>query len=81
MTSKGFELALVPQLVRDEAMYTTGFLPNDSMNLYRVNPASPTDQELREEDDLWLIGTAEVPLVAQHSGEIFDADQLPLRYV
>lgn len=162
----------MPQLVKEDAMYITGFLPNDAMNLYRVNPASghekqkervdkfsqivkkmddvfrsdvrnkslqdlvdadndfassdlkrwfdkynndflsenesstdplPLDQctynllqawhsnsqneyahrminTPREEDDLWLIGTSEVPLVAQHMNEILDVSELPLRY-
>lgn len=81
LVRKGFSFALVPQLVKQDAMYTTGFLPNDSMNLYRVNPKSATPTQEREEDDLWLIGTAEVPLVAQHAGEILAQHQLPLRYV
>lgn len=80
LTSKGFTFVIVPQLVREQAMYTTGFLPNDASNLYRVNPKSTTEQNDREEDDLWLIGTSEVPLVSQHIDEVFDADQLPIRY-
>lgn len=51
------------------------------MNLYRVNPKSSTEQKEREEDDLWLIGTAEVALVAQHAQETFNAADLPRRYV
>jgi seryl-tRNA synthetase len=62
-------------------MYATGFFPNDKNNVYTVNPKAPHTQELREEDDLYLIGTAEVPLVAQHSDEVLEADILPLRYV
>jgi seryl-tRNA synthetase len=80
LTNKGFTFVIVPQLVREQAMYTTGFLPNDASNLYRVNPKSTTEQSDREEDDLWLIGTSEVPLVSQHIDEVFDADQLPIRY-
>jgi seryl-tRNA synthetase len=80
LSNKWFIFTIVPQLVREQAMYTTGFLPNDASNLYRVNPKSTTEQTEREEDDLWLIGTSEVPLVSQHSDEVLDADQLPLRY-
>ncbi len=168
LTNKWFIFTIVPQLVREQAMYTTGFLPNDVSNLYRVNPNKTKDQysvplqilsiikstfnvhrwshnikklrenniqfndwtfekykqefsltlkwiddekitlkeiddEIaqlshkqiqsklwndwcnsidpdREEDDLWLIGTSEVPLVSQHIDEVFEADQLPLRY-
>ncbi len=81
LSKKGFEFTLVPQLVREEAMMITWFLPNDAMNLYRVNPKSSTEQKEREEDDLWLIGTAEVALVAQHAQETFNAADLPRRYV
>lgn len=80
LTNKWFIFTIVPQLVREQAMYTTGFLPNDATNLYRVNPKSSTEQTDREEDDLWLIWTSEVPLVSQHIDEVLDADQLPLRY-
>lgn len=81
LTKKWFEFTLVPQLVQDHALQTTWFLPNDSTNLYRVNPKSPTQQDDREEDDLWLAWTAEVSLVAQHTNEVFLEDQLPKRYV
>ena len=60
---------------------TTGYLPNDSTNLYRVNPKTNTEQQDREEDDLWLIWTAEVALISQHMWETFDSDTLPRRYV
>lgn len=94
LIKKWFQLTLVPQLVREDAMRTTWFLPNDATNLYRVNPKLPHPNPLLEgkgdqivsqdlpweEDDLWLIGTAEVPLVGQHAGETFDVDQLPMRY-
>jgi seryl-tRNA synthetase len=74
----------VPQLVREDAMRTTGFLPNDASNLYRVNPKTDLiedEKKEREEDDLRLIGTAEVPLIGQHAGETFDVEELPKRYV
>lgn len=81
LVDKWFQLTLVPQLVKEDALFATWFLPNDSTNLYRVNPKTDWSQDQWEEDDLRLIGTAEVPLVAQHAGETLDADQLPLRYV
>lgn len=65
-------------------MMTTGFLPNESSNLYRVNPKHDLvaeEDKSREEDDLRLIGTAEVPLIGQHVGETFAAEELPKRYV
>jgi len=69
LVQKGFVPVLPPVLVREEAMYGTGFLPTDEMNIYRV-----------ERDDLYLTGTAEVGLAGLHTGEILDADRLPLRY-
>jgi seryl-tRNA synthetase len=55
--------------VREQAMYGTGFLPTDEVNIYRV-----------ERDELYLTGTSEVGLAAYHGDEILDADGLPLRY-
>jgi seryl-tRNA synthetase len=69
LVGKGFVPVLPPVLVREEAMYGTGFLPTDEVNIYRV-----------ERDELYLTGTAEVGLAAMHMGEILDYDSLPLRY-
>jgi seryl-tRNA synthetase len=66
---RGFVPVVPPVLVREEAMYGTGFLPTDEVNLYRTS-----------EDDLYLVGTSEVPLAAYHMGEILDEGDLPLRY-
>jgi len=70
LVQKGFTVVLPPVLVREEAMYGTGFLPTDEVNIYKV-----------ERDELYLTGTAEVGLAAMHMGEILDDDSLPLRYV
>jgi seryl-tRNA synthetase len=70
LASKGFRPVVVPVLVRDEAMYGTGFFPTDLQQVYRV-----------EADGLNLVGTSEVSLAALHMDEILDADELPLRYV
>jgi seryl-tRNA synthetase len=69
LTTAGFTAVLPPVLVREEAMYGTGFLPTDEVNLYSV-----------ERDELYLTGTSEVALAAMHGGEVLDADALPLRY-
>ena len=69
LLQKGFVPVLPPVLVREEAMYGTGFLPTDEMNIYKI-----------ERDELYLTGTAEVGLAALHMGEILDVDSLPLRY-
>jgi seryl-tRNA synthetase len=67
--SRGFIPVLPPVLVREEAMYGTGFFPTDEVNIYAV-----------ERDELFLVGTSEVPLAAMHGAEILDTDDLPLRY-
>ena len=66
---RGFTPVVPPVLVREPAMYGTGFLPADEHEYYRV-----------ERDDLYLVGTSEVPIASLHAGEILDAQQLPLRY-
>ena len=69
LAQKGFTVVLPPVLVREEAMYGTGFLPTDEVNIYKV-----------ERDELYLTGTAEVGLAAMHMDEILDDDSLPRRY-
>jgi seryl-tRNA synthetase len=66
---QGLTPVLPPVLVREEAMFGTGFLPTDEVNIYRV-----------ERDELYLTGTSEVALAAMHGGEVLEADALPLRY-
>jgi seryl-tRNA synthetase len=66
---KSFVPVLPPVLVREEAMYGTGFLPTDEVNIYSV-----------ERDGLYLTGTSEVALAGLHMGEILDPEQLPLHY-
>jgi seryl-tRNA synthetase len=63
----GFEPVLPPVLVREEALFGTGFLPDTEQQIYRV-----------PEDDLYLSGTSEVALASLHAGEILEA--LPQRY-
>jgi seryl-tRNA synthetase len=65
----GFKPVLPPVLVREAAMYGTGFLPTDEVNIYRI-----------ERDDLYLTGTSEVALAAMYMGEELDRSALPLRY-
>ncbi len=69
LSTDGFVPVIPPVLVREDAMYGTGFLPTEAVNIYRTT-----------EDDLYLVGTAEVPLAAVHLGEILDEGQLPARY-
>jgi seryl-tRNA synthetase len=69
LSAKGFTPMIPPVLVREEAMYGTGFLPTDAVNIY-----------VTRDDDLYLVGTAEVPLAAFRLGEIVDEAELPLHY-
>ncbi|KWX66857.1 serine--tRNA ligase [Mycobacterium sp. NAZ190054] len=68
-TENGFTLMVPPVLVRPEIMAGTGFLGAHAEEVYRV-----------EADDLYLVGTSEVPLAGYHSGEILDLSGGPLRY-
>jgi seryl-tRNA synthetase len=67
VAAEGFLPVLPPVLVREEAMYGTGFFPTDRSNIYAL-----------PEDDLYLTGTSEVALAGLHMGEILE--ELPLRY-
>jgi seryl-tRNA synthetase len=70
LVAKGFVPVLPPVLVREEALVGTGWLPSDDPNVYQVAG-----------EDLYLAGTAEIPVGGLHLGELLDADALPLRYV
>ena len=65
----GFEPVIPPVLVRERALYGTGFLPDTEQQIYHL-----------PEDDLYLIGTSEVALASLHADEILAAESLPLRY-
>jgi seryl-tRNA synthetase len=67
LTEGGFTPVLPPVLVREEAMYGTGFFPSEKNDYYSI-----------PEDGLYLVGTSEVPLIAMHMGEILE--ELPIRY-
>jgi seryl-tRNA synthetase len=65
----GFTQVIAPSLVKPRAMEGTGFLGQAADDVYRI-----------EGQDLYLVGTSEVPLAAYHSDEILDIGSLPLRY-
>jgi seryl-tRNA synthetase len=65
----GFEPVIPPVLVRERALYGTGFLPDTEQQIYRL-----------AEDELYLVGTSEVALASLHDDEILEAERLPLRY-
>jgi len=67
LVKEGFTPALPPVLVREEAMYGTGFFPTERSNIYAI-----------EGDDLYLTGTSEVGMAGLHMTETLD--ELPLRY-
>jgi seryl-tRNA synthetase len=65
----GFEPVVPPVLVREGALRGTGYFPGEREMIYEV-----------ERDELFLVGTSEVPLGALHAGDIIDVDRLPIRY-
>jgi seryl-tRNA synthetase len=65
----GFTQAIAPSLVKPRAMEGTGFLGQAADDVYRI-----------EGEDLYLVGTSEVPMAAYHSDEILDVKDLPKRY-
>jgi seryl-tRNA synthetase len=69
LREKGFEPVIPPVLVRERALYGTGFLPDTEQQIYSL-----------PEDELFLVGTSEVALASLHDGEILDSERLPLRY-
>lgn len=69
LISKGFTPVIPPVLVKEEAMYGTGFFPTDEAQVYKIT-----------EDELFLVGTSEVSLAAMHIDEILDGSKMPLRY-
>tara|TARA_Y100000816_G_scaffold199396_1_gene146209 strand:+ start:133 stop:1383 length:1251 start_codon:yes stop_codon:yes gene_type:complete len=69
LSEKGFTPTVPPVLVRENALYGTGFFPDDAEQVYEI-----------PNDDLYLVGTSEVPLAALHTNEIINMDELPIRY-
>jgi seryl-tRNA synthetase len=69
LREQGFEPVIPPVLVRERALYGTGFLPDTEQQIYRL-----------PDDDLYLVGTSEVALASLHDDEILAQADLPLRY-
>ena len=69
LREKGFEPVIPPVLVRERALYGTGFLPDTEQQIYAL-----------AEDELFLVGTSEVALASLHADEILAAERMPLRY-
>jgi seryl-tRNA synthetase len=70
MIKQGYTPMAVPLLMRDEAMRGTGYYPGSEEQTYRM-----------EKDELNLVGTAEVPVTAYHSGELLKEEMLPIKSV
>jgi seryl-tRNA synthetase len=69
LRGRGFEPVIPPVLVREQALFGTGFLPDTEQQIYSL-----------PEDELYLVGTSEVALASLHADEILEAERLPLRY-
>jgi seryl-tRNA synthetase len=69
LRGEGFEPVIPPVLVREQALFGTGFLPDTEQQIYRL-----------ADDDLFLVGTSEVALASLHAGEILEGEELPRRY-
>ena len=69
LRGEGFEPVIPPVLVRQQALYGTGMWPDAEQQIYRV-----------ADDELYLVGTSEVPLASLHADQIIDAAALPVRY-
>lgn len=69
LVARGFTPVVPPVLVREQMMLDAGFFPTDRHQVYAI-----------PEDDLYLVGTAEIALAGMHRGDRIDLDKLPLRY-
>ena len=69
LSSNGFLPTVPPVLVRENALFGTGFFPDDAEQVYEI-----------PSDDLYLVGTSEVSLAALHGEEILELKSLPIRY-
>lgn len=69
LAAHGFTPVVPPVLVREHALFGTGFFPDDDEQVYEL-----------PKDDLYLVGTSEVALAAMHMDEILNEEDLPIRY-
>ena len=69
LEERGFTPVIPPVLVREQALVGTGMLPDTEQQIYRI-----------PEDELYLVGTSEVPLASLHAGEILAGGELPRHY-
>ncbi len=69
LEEEGFTPVIPPVLVREQAMWSTGFFPTDRQSIYET-----------ADDDLFLVGTSEVPLAGLQQDRVLAPEDLPLRY-
>ena len=79
LANEGFTPVVPPVLVRDTALFGTGFFPGARDQVYAVGSSEPGDDRI-DSDELYLAGTAEVPLAGMHLDEILEPEALPIRY-
>jgi seryl-tRNA synthetase len=77
LSQEGFTPVIPPVLVRESALFGTGFFPGAREQVYAVGV---DDGAKLESDELFLAATAEIPLAAMFADEILDADELPRRF-
>lgn len=68
-SKKGFNPMIAPAIVKEEFLYGTGHLPNEAEDVYVT------------QDNDYLSGTAEVPVMGYHAGEVLDQSQFPIKYL
>ncbi len=71
LTEKNFEFVIPPYMVKEASLFGTGFLPAGEDGLYHVNPG---------EEDLYLIGTSEIPLTSYHMNEVIEVNKPKLYF-
>ena len=76
LISKGFTPIIPPELVKERALFGTGYFPLEEDQIYKLE-----SKNIEDKNNLYLIGTSEVPLISYHQDEILDEKDLPIRYI
>lgn len=80
LREKGFSLMIPPTVVKDFALFGTGWFPFDRENIYKVLPAGKIKPDEKKQEGTNLVGTSEVSLCAYYSDEILNEEDLPVRF-
>lgn len=75
LLSFGFKPMIVPELVKERALFGTGYFPSEEDQVYKLN-----SNNIEDNNTLFLIGTSEVSLVSFHTDEILDIGDFPIKY-